>query len=73
MGWAIERIREFSHSTQCSEVRAHPENERNNPKKRKQRKKKELDTKHELGVSSSEKQMNGLVLKKVEFLDVPFI
>ena len=38
---------------------------------RKQRKKKEFDTKHELGVSPSEKQLNGLVLKKVEFLDVP--
>ncbi len=40
-------------------------------KKRKKRKKKEFNTKHELGVSSSEKQLNGLLLKKVEFLDVP--
>ena len=42
------------------------------PKKRKKRKKKGFDAKHELGVGSSEKQLNGLVLKKVEFLDVPF-
>jgi len=41
-------------------------------KKRKKRKKKEFATKHELGVSSSEKQLNGLLLKKVEFLDVPY-
>ena len=47
------------------------ENERNNPKKRKKRKEKEFDTKHELAVSSPEKKLNGLVLKKVEFLDVP--
>jgi hypothetical protein len=44
------------------------QNERNNPKKRK---KKEFDAMHELGASSSEKQLNGLLLKKVEFLDVP--
>jgi hypothetical protein len=36
----------------------------------KKRKKKELDTYPELGVSFFEKQLNGLVLKKVEFLDV---
>ena len=41
-------------------------------KKRKKREEKEFDAKHELEISSSEKQLNGLLLKKVEFLDVPY-
>ena len=41
-------------------------------KRTKETKDKEFATKPELGVGFSEKQLNGLVLKKVEFLDVPF-
>ena len=33
--------------------------------------KKEFNAKHEVGVISSGKELKGLVLKKVKFLDVP--